>query len=118
MQPLLMAMHGADLKVAAIDVIPAALALALTHPEPDRGRRSVDVILSIGAGTVVVVAARGGEPLFSRTLTNACGRRTTERIASRLGIGELEAERYKRLGATEDATSAVACRRAPRASTS
>ena len=106
-QPLLMALHAADLKVAAVDVIPAALALALTHPEPDRDD-SVDVILSIGAGTVVMVAARDGEPLFSRTLTNACGRRTTERIASRLGIGELEAERYKRLGATEDATSAVA----------
>ena len=106
-QPLLMALRAADLKVAAVDVIPAALALALTHPEPDRDD-SVDVILSIGAGTVVMVAARDGEPLFSRTLTNACGRRTTERIASRLGIGELEAERYKRLGATEDATSAVA----------
>ena len=106
-QPLLMAMHAADLRVAAVDVIPAALALALSHPEPDRDD-SVDVILSIGAGTVVMVAARDGEPLFSRTLTNACGRRTTERIASRLGIGELEAERYKRLGATEDATSAVA----------
>jgi type IV pilus assembly protein PilM len=106
-QPLLMAMHAADLRVAAVDVIPAALALALTHPEPDRDD-SVDVILSIGAGTVVMVAARDGEPLFSRTLTNACGRRTTERIASRLGIGELEAERYKRLGATEDTTSAVA----------
>ena len=106
-QPLLMAMRAADLKVVAVDVIPAALALALTHPEPDRDD-SVDVILSIGAGTVVMVAARDGEPMFARTLTNACGRRTTERIASRLGIGELEAERYKRLGATEDATSAVA----------
>ena len=108
-QPLLMALHGADLKVAAVDVIPAALALALTHAEPDQDE-SVDVVLPIGAGTVVVVAARAGEPLFSRTLTNACGRRTTERIASQLGIPELEAERYKRLGATEDPTSAVALR--------
>ncbi len=108
-EPLLMAMHGADLKVAAVDVIPAALALALTHAEPDHDD-SVDIILSIGAGTVVVVAARWGEPAFSRTLTNACGRRTTERIASRLGIAELEAERYKRLGVTEDPSSAVAIR--------
>ena len=108
-EPLLMAMHGADLKVAAVDVIPAALALALTNAEPGEDD-SVDIILSIGAGTVVVVAARGGEPLFSRTLTNACGRRTTERIASRLGIAELEAERYKRLGVTEDPSSAVAIR--------
>ena len=108
-QPLLMALHGADLKVAAVDVIPAALALALTHAEPEQDE-SVDVVLSIGAGTVVVVAARAGEPLFSRTLTNASGRLTTERIASRLGIAELEAERYKRLGVTEDPASAVAIR--------
>ena len=108
-QPLLMAVRGADLKVAAVDVIPAALALALTHAEPEQDE-SVDVVLSIGAGTVVVVAARAGEPLFSRTLTNASGRLTTERIASRLGIAELEAERYKRLGVTEDPASAVAIR--------
>ena len=106
-QPLLMALHEADLKVDAVDVIPAALALALTHVEPDQDE-SVDIVLSIGAGTVVVIAARGGEPLFSRTLTNASGRRTTERIASRLGIAELEAERYKRLGPTEDPSSTVA----------
>ncbi len=108
-QPLLMAMHGADLKVAAVDVIPAALALALTHSGPDEND-GVDIIVSIGAGTVVVVAARDGEPLFARTLTNAGGRRTTERIASRLGIGELDAERYKRLGATEDSASSVVLR--------
>ena len=108
-QPLLLALRGADLKVAAVDVIPAALALALTHAEPEQDE-SVDVVLSIGAGTVVVVAARAGEPLFSRTLTNASGRLTTERIASRLGIAELEAERYKRLGVTEDPASAVAIR--------
>ena len=108
-QPLLMAMHGADLKVAAVDVIPAALALALTRREPDE-EDGVDIIVSIGAGTVVVVAARDGEPLFARTLTNAGGRRTTERIASRLGIGELDAERYKRLGATEDSASSVVLR--------
>ncbi|MEO8265855.1 MAG: type IV pilus assembly protein PilM [Ilumatobacteraceae bacterium] len=106
-QPLLMALQEADLKVAAVDVIPAALALALTHVEPEQDE-SVDIVLSIGAGTVVVIAAREGEPLFSRTLTNTSGRRTTERIASRLGIAELEAERYKRLGPTEDPSSAVA----------
>jgi type IV pilus assembly protein PilM len=108
-QPLLMAMHGADLKTSAVDVIPAALALALTHTEPDE-TEGVDIIVSIGAGTVVVVAARDGEPLFARTLTNTGGRRTTERIASRLGVGELDAERYKRLGATEDSASTVVLR--------
>jgi hypothetical protein len=68
----------------------------------------VDIVLSIGAGTVVVIAASGGEALFSRTLTSANGRRTTERIASELSIGEAEAELYKRLGATNDPTSALA----------
>jgi type IV pilus assembly protein PilM len=106
-QPLVMALAEAHLKVSAIDVIPAALALALTHPEPDQGDE-VDILLSIGAGTVVVIAASGGEALFSRTLTSANGRRTTERIASELSIGEAEAELYKRLGATNDPTSALA----------
>ena len=106
-QPLVMALADAHLKVSAIDVIPAALALALTHPEPGEGD-DVDIVLSIGAGTVVVIAASGGEVLFSRTLTSANGRRTTERIASELAIGEGEAELYKRLGATNDPTSALA----------
>ena len=106
-EPLLMALHDAKLNVTAIDVIPEALALALTRAEPEQDD-SVDILLSIGAGTLVVVAARAGEPVFSRTITSSCGRLTTDRIASQLAIGELDAERYKRLGATEDPTSAVA----------
>ena len=65
--PLVMAVLGAHLKVAAVDVIPAALALALTHPEPGQDDR-VDMLLSVGAGTVIAIAAAGGEALFSRTL--------------------------------------------------
>ncbi|MGZ4768796.1 MAG: type IV pilus biogenesis protein PilM, partial [Ilumatobacteraceae bacterium] len=65
-EPLVMALHDAKLNVTAIDVIPAALALALTRGEPAEDG-SVDIVLSIGAGTLVVVAAGGGEPLFSRT---------------------------------------------------
>lgn len=106
-EPLLMALRDAKLNVTAMGVIPAALALALARGEPAEDG-SVDIVLSIGAGTLVVVAARGGEPLFSRTITSSCGRLTTDRIASQLAIGELDAERYKRLGATEDPTSAVA----------
>jgi hypothetical protein len=106
-EPLVMALRDAKLNATAIGVIPAALALALTRGEPDDDG-SVDIVLSIGAGTLVVVAARGGEPLFSRTITSSCGRLTTDRIASQLAIGELDAERYKRLGATDDPTSAVA----------
>lgn len=106
-QPLLMALRDAKLEVAAVDVIPAALALALTSPEPDP-EEGVDVILSIGAGTVLVVAARAGEPVFVRTLTSAGGRSTTARIAGQLSISQADAERYKRLGPTEDPISAVA----------
>ena len=106
-EPLVMALHDAKLNVTAIGVIPAALALALTRGEPAEDG-SVDMVLSIGAGTLVVVAARGGEPLFSRTIASSCGRLTTDRIASQLAISEVDAERYKRLGATEDPTSAVA----------
>ncbi len=106
-EPLVMALRDAKLNVAAIGVIPAALALALSRGEPAEDG-SVDIVLSIGAGTLVVVAARGGEPLFSRTIASSCGRLTTDRIASELAIGEVDAERYKRLGATEDPTSAVA----------
>ena len=106
-EPLVMALRDAKLDVTAIDVIPAALALALTHPEPDQDD-TADVVLSIGAGTVVVIAARGGEPMYSRTITSACGRLMTDRIASQLAIGELDAERFKRSGATEDPNSGVA----------
>ncbi|MGZ4740368.1 MAG: type IV pilus assembly protein PilM [Ilumatobacteraceae bacterium] len=106
-EPLVMALHDAKLNVTAIDVIPAALALALTRGEPAEDG-SVDIVLSIGAGTLVVVAAGGGEPLFSRTIASSCGRLMTDRIATELAIGELDAERYKRLGATEDPTSAIA----------
>ncbi len=106
-EPLLMALRDAKLDATAVDVIPAALALALTYDEPtDDG--GVDILLSIGAGTLVVVAARDGEPVFARTITSSCGRLTTDRIASQLAIGELDAERYKRLGPTADPTSAVA----------
>jgi type IV pilus assembly protein PilM len=100
-EPLVMAVHGADLKVVGVDVIPAALAAAFTRPEPDQDE-GVDVVLSVGAGTVVVVAARGGEALYSRTVTNVGGRRITENIAAQLAIGEADAERDKRLAINVD----------------
>lgn len=95
-EPLVMALNGADLKVAAVDVIPAALAAAFTRPDPEQDD-GVDVVLSIGAGTVVVVAARDGEALYSRTVTNVGGRRMTERLANQLAMSEHDAERAKRL---------------------
>jgi type IV pilus assembly protein PilM len=105
-EPLVMALNGADLKVEAVDVIPAALAAAFTRPDPDQDD-GVDMLLSVGAGTVVVVAARGGEALYSRTVTHVGGQRITENIAAQLAIGEGEAERDKRLVANVDPTSST-----------
>ena len=79
--PLMMALNDADLKVAAVDVIPAALAAAFTRPEHDNDE-GVDMLLSVGAGTVVVVAANAGEALYSRTVTNVGRRRQKASLAS------------------------------------
>ena len=99
MQPLVSAVADAGLRVLAVDVVPAALALALTDPEPDQPD-TVDLVVSVGASTVVVVAARAGEALFVRTVTNVGGRRITERIAEQLSVSEAEAECAKRLGSS------------------
>ena len=110
-QPLLEAMADADLNVLAVDVLPAALALALTpalSPSliASESLEQVDVIVSIGAGTLVVVAARQGEAVFSRILTSVCGSKVTERIAKDMGIDVVEAERHKRMAASIDPESA------------
>ncbi len=110
-QPLLEAMADADLNVLAVDVLPAALALALTpalSPSliASESLEQVDVIVSIGAGTLVVVAARQGEAVFSRILTSVCGSKVTERIAKDMGTDVVEAERHKRMAASIDPESA------------
>jgi type IV pilus assembly protein PilM len=93
-RPLVDAVRGAGLRVAAVDVVPAALARAFHDHRPDPGH--VDVVVSIGGGTIVVVAAREGLPMFARTITNVSGRSITERIAARLAVSDVDAERYKR----------------------
>ncbi len=110
-QPLLEAMADADLNVLAVDVLPAALALALTpalSPSliASESLEQVDAIVSIGAGTLVVVAARQGEAVFSRILTSVCGSKVTERIAKDMGTDVVEAERHKRMAASIDPESA------------
>jgi type IV pilus assembly protein PilM len=104
--PLLAAMAAADLRAVAVDVVPAALALALSPGSISADSLGwVDVIVSIGAATLVVVAARQGEAVFSRTLTSVCGRKVTDRIARDLGIDVVEAERHKRMAAAIDPES-------------
>ncbi len=91
-EPLVSAVHQAGLKVAGVDVIPAALARVL-----GRSARAdqVRAIVSLGAGTIVVVIARGREPLFARTVTNVSDGHVTERIAAALAVTPAEAERFK-----------------------
>ena len=71
-------------------------ALARSFHDPDLGPDLVDVVVSIGGGTVVVVAARDGLPMFARTITNVSGRSITERIAAGLAVSDVDAERFKR----------------------
>ena len=93
-RPLVDAVRGAGLKVTAVDVVPSALARAFHDVRP--GPTEVDMVVSIGAGTIVVVAARDAMPMFARTITNISGRSITERIAASLAVSDADAERYKR----------------------
>ena len=96
-EPLIAAVRLAGLKVVAVDVIAAALARAVpSGPSSSRHDPAVEAIVSIGAGTIVVVVARGGEPLFARTVTNVSGRHVTDRIAAVLSVPSEEAEQLKR----------------------
>ena len=93
-EPLVGAVRQAGLKVAGVDVIPAALARVLGRSTPSDARQ-VRAIVSLGASTIVVVVARGSEPLFARTVTNVSGGYITDRIASALAVTPAEAERFK-----------------------
>ena len=93
-RPLVDAVRGAGLRVSAVDVVPSALARAFHDVRP--GPTEVDLVVSIGAGTIVVVAARDAMPMFARTITNISGRSITERIAASLAVSDADAERYKR----------------------
>ncbi len=97
-QPLVDAVRQAGLKVAVVDVIAAALArtLAPSSEDPSPDDAPAQAIVSVGAGTIVVVVARAGEPLFSRTITNVSGHHVTDRLASELTIEHADAERLKR----------------------
>ena len=111
-RPLVEAVRSAGLRVAAVDVVPAAL--ARSFHDPDLGPDLVDVVVSVGGGTVVVVAARDGLPMFARTITNVSGRSITERIATGLAVSDVEAERFKRgdLDGIADADTAGSVRAA------
>jgi type IV pilus assembly protein PilM len=93
-EPLVAAVRKAGLKVAGVDVIPAALARVVARTA-DQEPHHVRAVVSLGAGTIVVVVARGAEPLFARTVTNVSGGHITDRIAAALSVSPAEAERFK-----------------------
>jgi len=100
--PLQAALAAAGLGRAEIDVVPAALARCLTvMPDgpQEPGGSPAEAIVSIGAGTMVVVVVRAGVPVYCRTITSVAAGSVTERIASGMGLELEPAERLKRAGA-------------------
>src|SRR5205085_2815109 len=74
-QPLVDAVRQAGLRVAHIDVAAASLTRILVGAAPGDGPPGPGnvAIVSIGAGTIVVVVVRDGEPVFARTVSNSAG---------------------------------------------
>ena len=97
-RPLTDAAKQAGLRVEHVDVAASALARLVREPGGDgpSGDGGCEAVASIGAGAIVVTAVSGGEPVFSRTITNVSGRHVTDRIATELAIPPYEAERLKR----------------------
>ena len=96
-EPLVLAVKQAGLRLSAVDVVAAALARTIPPAAGGPGGRlPVEAVISIGAETIVVVVARAGQPVFARTVTNVSGRQVTDRIATELAIQTSEAERLKR----------------------
>jgi type IV pilus assembly protein PilM len=97
-QPLVEAARQAGLRVAHIDVAAVALARVLGESAPDDTGRGggTEAIVSIGAGTIVVVVVRAGQPVFARTVSNSAGAHISDRIAMELAVQPAEAERLKR----------------------
>jgi type IV pilus assembly protein PilM len=97
-EPLVDAVRHAGLRVAHIDVAAASLARVLGDPGPgdSPAPSGTEAIVSIGAGTIVVVVARDGEVVFARTVSNGAAGHITERIAMELAVPPAEAERLTR----------------------
>ena len=96
-EQLLAAVRAAGLKVEAVDPLPAALVRALSSPAASSdGTHPVEAIVSVGAGTILVIVARAGVPLYARTITSLSGGLVTDRISAALDVPAEEAERLKR----------------------
>ncbi len=105
-EPTLAAVQQAGLTVAAVDVAPLALARVFT-PEPILNAEgvaaaSVDMVVSVGAGTMLALICTAGHLLFNRKATSPVGAQLTERIQYQLSVGADVAELTKRRVITSD----------------
>ncbi len=99
-QPTLAAVQQAGLTVAAVDVAPLALARVFP-PAPvlnaaGASVASVDLVISVGAGTMLALVCTAGHLLFNRKATSPVGAQLTDRIQYQLAIGADVAEMTKR----------------------
>ncbi len=99
-QPTLAAVQQAGLTVAAVDVAPLALARVFA-PAPvlnaaGAAVASVDLVISVGAGTMLALVCTAGHLLFNRKATSPVGAQLTDRIQYQLAIGADIAEMTKR----------------------
>lgn len=86
------AVTSAGLRPVHVDVVPFALARALTPRRSSRGR---EAIVSVGASTTTVVVVTDGVPKFVRMVPNG-GDDINRMLVQRLGWNPDQAERAKR----------------------
>jgi len=103
--PIVAAVEAGGLQVAAVDLVPLALARAV-RPRvpalvggPDDGADvlagGAEAVVSFGGGVTSVVVQRAGEPRFVRVIGGG-GAALTQAVAKELGVPEQTAEAMKR----------------------
>ena len=124
--PIVAAVEAGGLQVAAVDLVPLALARAVRSRVPalvggaddEAGTLTggAEAVVSFGGGVTSVVVQRAGEPRFVRVIGGG-GAALTQAIAKDLGVPEQTAEAMKRTlaGALDEewATPALSALAAP-----
>lgn len=105
-RPTLDAVRQAGLSVSAVEVAPLALSRVFA-PAPiidhsGVGRPSVDLVVSVGAGTMLTLVCTSGQLLFNRKATSPVGKQLTDRIQYQLAVAGEVAEMTKRRVITND----------------
>lgn len=102
--PIVAAVEAGGLQVAAVDLVPLALARAVRPRVPalvgadaieGDGPGGAEAIVSFGGGVTSVVVQHAGEPRFVRVIGGG-GAALTEAVAASLGVSEQTAEAMKR----------------------